>query len=240
MLLLILLLSALFGLTLWCGYRQLIRLEHLNWKRVINGFLIAMLLLTLMSVAHWLGLISRGTAARLTMGLYVAVSGFFTGFGARLFHLRGEAGNILYVHRSPWADLAPNLISIGLFAYGVYRTGLLSWGPFTGIGITSGLSLMGFAFLGWTVRIVPEFRFGGILLVDQLVEWKRVISFQWAEEEILKIDYMTEGDALSEFNTYIPAEERKTVERMLAEKLQEHNEERRRMVDRSGEGKPEA
>lgn len=235
MFLTLLLLSVLFLLALWAGWHRMVRLEHLTRTRLINGFLVAMALLTLLSVAHGLGWASPAAAARITMGLYVIASGFFFGFGAALYRLRDPAGALLYVYRSAWTDLAPNLLSVALFAYGIYRAGLLSWGPFTGIGITSGLSLVGLAFFGWTVRVVPEFRSEGLLLVDQFVEWKRVLAWKWSGEETLQLDYMTEEEAISEFRTYVPLEDRKNMEHILGEKLQEFREERRKMVTEAGE-----
>lgn len=235
MFLTLLLLSALFLLALWIGWRRMVRLEHLTRSRLVNGFLAAMVLLTFMSAAHWLGWVSPTAAARITMGLYAVASGFFFGFGAALYRLRDPAGALLYVYRSAWTDLAPNLLSVALFAYGIYRTGLLGWGPFTGIGITSGLSLVGLAFFGWTVRVVPEFRSEGLLLVDQFVAWKRVLAWEWSGEETLQLDYMTEEEAITEFRTYVPMEDRRKMERILGEKLQEFREERRQMVS-EGEG----
>ncbi|MDZ7773687.1 MAG: hypothetical protein U5K31_13250 [Balneolaceae bacterium] len=188
------LLAALFLLALWAGWCRMVRLEHLTRARLVNGFLAAMVLLTLMSAAHGLGWMDPDIAARITMGLYAAASGFFFGFGAALYRLREPAGPLLYVYRSPWTDLAPNLLSVALFAFGIYRTGLLAGDPFTGIGLTSGLSLVGLAFFGWTVRVVPEFRTEGLLLVDQFVAWKRILAWSWIGEETLQLDYMTDEE----------------------------------------------
>ncbi len=226
MMLLIILLAALFLLALWGGRRRLLRLEHLSKRRVAGGLLAAMAGLLLLSLAYWGDILSRQATARITMGLYTAVSGYFFGFGLRLFGLRGEAGKVRYAFRSFWSEGAPGLIAGLLFLYGVYRTGLISWGPFTGIGITSGLSLLGFAFWGWNVRIVPEFRRSGILLLDQFVAWERVVAFEWKGEETLQIDYENRRGSLSDFRTYIPAGDRKQVERLLREKIREHREQR--------------
>src|SRR5699024_6373244 len=112
-----------------------------------------------------------------------------------------------------WTDIAPNLIAIFLVAYGIYRTGVLTLGPFTGISITSGLSLVGFGFWGWTVHVVPEFRKEGLLMLDQFVPWKQVVAYKWKSEESLQIDYLTRNKKLSEFVTYIPPEDQLLLER---------------------------
>ncbi len=230
MVLLIALLIILLGAASWLGYRQMFRLELLNQNLVINGFLIAMGVLTLMTIAHWIGVFPQSVAARVTMGVYTFAAGFFFGYGVRLLNMRKEAGDIEYIYRSFWTDIAPNLIAIFLVAYGIYRTGVLTLGPFTGIGITSGLSLVGFGFWGWTVHVVPEFRKEGLLMLDQFVPWKQVLAYKWRSEESLQIDYLTQNKKLSEFVTYIPPEDQLLLERILGGKISEYEEERKQAM----------
>jgi len=230
MLLLIGIMGVLFAGSCWFGYRQYLRLEHLNRKN-LTGFLVAaMLLLTLLTLAHWVGLFPQEIAAQITMGLYTVAAGFFFGNGSKLINQKMRAGMVEYMHRSFWIDIAPNLISALLVAYGIYRTGVLTMGPFTGIGVTSGFSLIGFGFFGWTVRIVPEFRSKGILILDQFIEWKNVLSYEWFSEGILLIDYMTSRQKICEFSTSIPPEDHLQVERLLGRRIQEHEEERKKVL----------
>ena len=214
----------------WVGYRQYLRLEHLNRTNLTNTILGAMLVLTLLTVAHWVGLFPQEIAAHVTSGLYTVAAGFFFGNGGKLMVKKKRAGRIEYMHRSFWIDIAPNLISTLLVAYGIYRTGILAWGPFTGIGVTSGLSLIGFGFFGWTIRIVPEFRSEGILILDRFIEWKFVISYEWFREEVITIDYMTANEEICEFSTSIPPEDRLVVERLLGRRIMEHEEERKKQL----------
>lgn len=227
MLLLIGILAVLFAGSYWFGYRQYLKLEHLNRKNLTGTLVGAMILLTLLTLAHWIGLFPETVAAHITMGLYMVAAGFFFGNGTKLIVQKKRAGLVEYMHRSFWIDIAPNLISALLVAYGIYRTGILSMGPFTGIGITSGLSLIGFGFFGWTVRIVPEFRSKGILILDQFIEWKNVLAYEWFSEEVLVIDYMTNSRKICEFSTSIPPEDRLPVERLLGRRIKEHEEERK-------------
>lgn len=224
-----------FAVSFLVGYRRLLRVEHLNQRLLINGFLGAMVLLTIMTLANWMGFLPQPIAAKTTMGVYSAAAGFFFGMGLKLIFLRKEAGYIEYIYRSFWTDIAPNLIAIALVAYGVFRTGILTWGPFTGIGITSGLSLMGFGFLGWTIRIVPEIRSKGVLLLDQMIPWNEVLTYEWASEETLQIDYLTNEKKLSEFFTYIPPEDQLIIERILGKKIKEYEEERKQTIDKLDE-----
>ncbi len=227
MILFISFLGLLFFLGALGGYLRLVRLEHLNRKRVFNVFLAGLLFLTLMTAANWFGLITQSIAIKITMSLYCMAAGFFVGYGIKLISMRATAGQIEYMYRSFWIDVAPNLISVALIVFGIYRTGILTWNLFTGIGITSGISLIGFGFFGCTVHIVPEFRRHGILLLDQYLSWEKIVTYKWASENVLQVDYFNKSNQLSEFRTYIPPEDQSIIERILNEKMTENEEERK-------------
>ena len=226
MLLLTTILIACFLLSCWIGYKQFFSLEVLNQRLIINSFLVVMAVLTAMTVLHWMEIFTQQLASGLTMAIYSAAAGFFLGYGTKLVTVRTKAGNVEYMYRSFWTDTAPNLIAIILVAFGVYRTGIIPFGPFTGIGITSGISLIAFGFWGYTIRVVPEFRGKGLLFLDQYVRWEKLVAYQWLEEETIEIDYLTAEGKLTSFSTFIPEEDRLYLERILAKKLKE-NEERR-------------
>lgn len=225
------LLAIAFLISFWIGYKRLLRLQHLNQQRVINGFIGMMVLLTLMTIGQGLELVSEHVAARFTMFLYSAVAGFFVGFALKMVLLRQEVQAIEYLYRSFWTEGAPNLIAILVIAFGLYRTGLFTFGPYTGIGITSGLSLLGFGLFGLCVRIVPEFRLKGILILDQFVPWKNVVAYSWESENVIQIDYYTEDKKLTDFTTYIPPDDKLIIERLLGKQLKEHEQERKKMID---------
>jgi hypothetical protein len=206
----------------WLGYKRVLHLQLLNKQRVINGFIGLVILLTLLSAGQWLGFFSQDIGAKFTMLLYCLAGGFFCGFATQMIVLRRKIKAIEYVYRSFWTDVAPNLLSILLIAFGIYRTGFLSLGPYTGIGITSGLSLFGFGFFGLTIRVVPEFRRKGILILDQYVPWKKVVAYQWERKNALKIDYYTNNDQLTDFTTFIPPDDELTIERLLSKKLNQY------------------
>lgn len=224
-----------FALCFWVGFQRMIRLQHLTQQRIVNGFIGAMVILSLMAVGQWLQLISQDISVKFTMLMYSAVSGFFFGFGVKMIALRKQLKASEYVHRSFWTEAAPTIIALLIITFGIYRTGLLTFGPYTGVGITSGLSLLGFGFLGLTVKIVPEFRFKGILILDQYVNWEKVVAYSWEREEVLRIDYYTESGELTDFSTYIPPDDQLIVERLLGKKLEEHKDERKKMMSQSDE-----
>lgn len=221
--------------SIWIGYRGYFRLEKLTQRRVVNAFLILMAVITVMTVVNWLGVLSQRIAADITGALYVFAAGFFLGYGAKLYQLKRRAGSVLYINSTFLSTYAPALISVMLVAFGVYRTNVLTLGPFTLVGITSGLSLIAFGIWGWTVSIVPEFRKNGILLLDQHIPWKRVISYEWIAETTLEIDYFTKGEKVSSFRTFIPEDERLTLERILAEQMEKHDEERKEVLAEDNE-----
>ncbi|MEL7834305.1 hypothetical protein [Fodinibius sp. Rm-B-1B1-1] len=222
-----------FLLSFWMGYRRMLRLQHLNQHRVVNGFLGIMIILTLLSAGQWMDIISQDIAAHFTMFLYSLVAGFFLGFAFKMVFLKQKVGEIEYVFRSFWTDAAPNIIAILIIVFGIYRTGILHLGPYTGIGITSGLSLLGFGFWGLTVKIVPEFRDDGILILDQCVYWKKVVAYRWKSEHVLLIEYYTQNDKLTDFTTYIPPEDELVIERLLAKKLKEYHQDRKETMTKS-------
>ena len=235
MYILIALLAVAFSTTFGMGYKRLLRLQHLNQKRIINSFILVMVALTLVTIGQGLGWVSEQLAARFTMFLYVGVAGFFAGFAVKMILLRQQAEAVEYIYRSFWTEAAPTFIAILLIAFGLYRTGLFSGGAYTGIGITTGLSLLGFGLLGLTMRIVPEFRQKGILILDQFVPWNRVVSYEWESETVIQIDYYTSDKNLTDFNTYIPADDRLIIEQLLGKKLKEHEQERKKTMDLQGD-----
>lgn len=227
----------LYGLLLlasiWMGYRRILRLKHLNHRLVYRVIAAGLLLLIVMSMMHLAGFFTQPVAAKTTMGLYTVAGGFFLGFGVKLIIIRKKMGDVNYMYRSFWTDIAPNFMAVLLVAFGIYRMGILSMGPFTGISVTSGFSLVAFGFWGWTLRVVPEFRERGLLILDDFIEWKRIISYEWISDDSLQVDYLTKERTLTEYTTYIPPEDQLAIERLLGKKMKEHEEERRKLVTRN-------
>lgn len=221
-------------ITIFAGYQSWFHLDRLSRENVLNGSLIILLVFTVLMVAYVLGLFPQSVAAPFMMGLYSIIAGFFLGYGMRLINMRSVTGNILYQQRSFWIDHAPNLLAILLVVYGIFRTGLLTDQPMTGIRVTSGISLVCFGFFTWTLKAVPEFRSDGVILLDRIIDWKHIISWSWRSESILAIEYIIEEkkeeERLRQFVTSIPPEDRKEVETILKSKMDEFHEERRKKL----------
>lgn len=173
-----------------------------------------------MSVANFMDMLAQRSAAYITMGLYSIVAGFFSGSGYKLMQLNKKSGHLKYVHQSFWSRVAPNMMIILIMTFGIYKTGLLTLN-FTGVDITSGISLICFGFWGWTLNIVPQFRSDNILFLDQSIDWDNVASYKWVTEESLQIDYYNKTGLLTDFRTFIPPDDQLIVERLLSDKVKD-------------------
>lgn len=226
----IIILTALFIGGLFAGERPFFQLRRLTPSIVLNMALVILILFTVLMIAFIIGIFPQSIAAPMMAGLYITLAGFFAGYAFRLFKVRSDGGSILYQNRSFWVDHAPNLLAIGLIIYGVYRTAILTDLPITGIRFSSGMSLICFGILGWTIKVVPEFRSKGILFLDQFIPWKRVLSWRWHTDDVVLIEYIVSEkqseDRIKQFVTSVPPDEKKEIEMVLASKLEEYADER--------------
>jgi hypothetical protein len=80
------------------------------------------------------------------------------------------------------------------------------------------------------LKVVPEFRSDGILFLDQLIPWKRVLSWRWHTDEVVLVEYIQSDkqaeDRIKQFVTSVPPDEKKEVELVLTSKLEEFADER--------------
>ena len=209
----------------YLGLKSLFMLERLNKFVLLNTSLIVFTVFTLLMILYVFGLFPQSVAAPFMMVIYSTLAGFFGGYGVRLIRMRSEGGKLLYQHRSFWIDHAPNLLAVVLILFGLYRTAILTDQALTGIRATSGLSLIGFGFLIWTLKVVPEFRSAGILLLDRLIQWDEVLAWKWAGENVIAIEYLVQrsedNERIREFLTSIPEDEKKQLEAILSSKMDE-------------------
>lgn len=218
----------------YIGSRNSFHIDNLSSSKVLNAALVILIVFTLLMLADTAGIFPQNVSAPFMMSLYSFVAGFFLGYAFRLMDLRAKSGGILYQHRTFWVDHAPNLLAIALIIYGIYRTALLTELPITGIRVTSGLSLMCFGFFGWTLKPVPEFRDKGVLFLDRKISWERVISWNWASEDTLTIEYLKEiknqDGRIVLFDTLIPQDERNKIEAVLKIKMDEYADKRNELL----------
>lgn len=226
----IIFLSVLFLAGVYLGERPYFQLRKLTPTIVLNTSLAVLILFTALMLAYVFGAFPQSVAAPVMAGLYIILAGFFAGYAYRLFKKKSDGGTILYQNRSFLVDHAPNILAIGLIIYGIYRTSVLIDIPITGIRFSSGVSLICFGILGWTFKVVPEFRSRGILFLDQFIPWKRVLSWRWHTDEAILIEYAEPGreekDRIKQFVTSVPPDEKKEIELVLTSKLEEFADER--------------
>ena len=223
-------LTVLFAAGAYLGEGPYFQLRKLTPTLVLNVALTVLLVFTGFMIAYVIGVFPQFVAAPMMAGLYITLAGFFAGFAYRLFKKRSDGGTILYQNRSFLVDHAPNLLAIALILYGIYRTALLTDLPITGIRFSSGMSLICFGILGWTIKVVPEFRSSGILFLDQFIPWKRVLSWRWHTDDVVLIEYIQTDkktkNRIKQFVTSVPPDEKKEIELVLTSKLEEFADER--------------
>ncbi|MDZ7719093.1 MAG: hypothetical protein U5K72_09790 [Balneolaceae bacterium] len=220
----------------YLGFQPWFQFDRLNKNIVLNGSLAILLLFTILMILYMIGLFPQSIAAPFMMFLYSFIGGFFFGYAGRLYNLRKDSGQMLYQHHSFWVDHAPNLLAIAIIIFGLYRTAVLTDSIITGIRVTSGISLISFGIFTWTLKVVPEFRSKGVLLLDRYILWEEVIAWHWVSEDVLGIEYLVEeekyDERIKEFSTAIPPLERKEIELILKSKMDEYFEERKqRLLD---------
>jgi len=216
------------------GYKPFFRLDKLTKRNVLNTILLVLFVFTGLLVAYNTGFFPQFIAAPFMVFIYLLLAGFFSGYAIRLMRIKSRSGALLYSYRSFWTDHAPAFLSIVIILFGLYRTGFFTDEPVTAIRLSSGLSLICFGFLGWFFKVVPDFRSEGIILLDQLIKWKHIISWRWHSEDVLKIEYLADTNEIvrnvKEFLTSIPEDERVDIETILRSKMEEFEEERNRLL----------
>lgn len=226
-------LAAVFLGGIFTGHLSGFKIDKLSKQSVLNTGLIVLAVFAILLILYNLGYFPQRIAAPFMMAVYSFTGGFLAGFSMKQLQMKKKAGDILYQHRSFWVDQAPNLLAIVLIIFGVYRTAVLTDLPVTGIRITSGISLICFGIFTWTLKPVPEFRSGGIILFDRLIPWDDVISWRWQSEEIIAVEYLTgyeDDEAIHEFLTSVPHEDKKELERILASKSDDTYEARKKKL----------
>ncbi|MEX0945677.1 MAG: hypothetical protein WDZ38_08360 [Balneolaceae bacterium] len=216
------------------GKKSYFRLDRLNKITLLNTFLFILILFTVLMLLFVMGYFPQSIAAPFMMTFYSFLTGFFLGYAARLFNFRMATGILLYQHRSFWVDHAPNLLAIILIIYGIYRTALLTDQIVTGIRFTSGISLISFGGFTWMLKVVPEFRSKGVLLLDRFIPWDEILAWRWVSETAIGIEYMAnrknDDERISEFITSVPADEKNELETVLTSKMEEFQEARQKKL----------
>jgi hypothetical protein len=211
-------------LSIWLGYRRLFYLYQVTVRNLLTTALAAIVFYSLMLLLFKYELLSEAVAGAIITNVYASIFGFFMGSAFDQYQTRKNSGDILYINRSFFSEHLPVIVAIALITLGVHRSATFSDLAITPIRITSGLSIMAIGVWGITLRLVPEFRKKGIVLLDSIVEWEHFLNYKWYGEEILEIEY-EKDESIRSFKTLIPSEDQLKVETMLSIKMKEKLEE---------------
>lgn len=220
MLLIIITAGITFLISGYFGFKRLLYLYQLTARNVAISAIIGLIVLTLLLFLYQIGIMSEQVGAAIITNVYASVAGFFGGAAFNQYQTKASAGSILYSNRSFLSDHASVIMALGVILFGLYRTSLLTDLPVTPIRLSSGVSFIAFGFWGMTLRLVPEFRQKGIILLDFLIEWKDFLNYQWFYEEVIEIEY-EQDETIRFFKTHIPPEDQLTIEDVLRAKMKE-------------------
>ena len=137
--------------------------------------------------------------------------------------MKKNLGDIEYVNTAFISDLLPNLIALTLMILGIARTSIFDQQPITPISMAAGLSLMSIGLYAITLRITPEFRKKGFVILDREIPWKNLISYNWHQEQVIELEFEYEQTIRIHRSVVAPEDEKK-VEQILAKKMIERLE----------------
>lgn len=207
-------------ISIYLGHSRLLYIDQITVRRLSVTLLITLLLFLLLQWLHRLGFFPEAVAGFTMANVYASLFGFFFGAAIQQYNQKKNSGKILYVNRSFWTDILPNVIALGVILFGIQRTSVLSDLPITPIRVTSGFSIIAVGLYGLTIRLVPEFRDNGLILLDRKIKWDDFVSYSWFSEGVIEIEYKQNG-AIKSFKTMIPEEDELFVEKTLSKKIAE-------------------
>ena len=213
-----------FIITLFVGFKKLLHLDQVTPRSSATGAIIVLFLFLILRMLYDMGYFHEVLAVAFMSSMYASVSGFLIGSAIKQFRIKSGFKEIQYVNRSFLIDILPNVIALTLIIAGIARTSLLSDLNITPIRITSGLSMIALGFFGITLRLIPEFRRKGLIILDRSIEWNDVLAYRWYSDEVLEIDFEFEG-VIKGYQTIIPPEDHLKVETLLATKMLEKQDE---------------
>jgi hypothetical protein len=206
--------------SLYLGHSRLLHIDQITVRRLSISLLLTLILFLLLQWLHRIGYFPEAVAGFSMANVYASLFGFSFGAAIQQYNQKKNSGKILYVNRSFWTDILPNVIALGVILFGVQRSSILSDLPITPIRVTSGLSIIAVGLYGLTIRLVPEFRDKGLILLDRKIEWDHFISYSWFTEGVIEIEYKHNG-AIKSFKTMVPEEDELFVEKTLSKKIAE-------------------
>ncbi|WP_421774803.1 hypothetical protein [Gracilimonas sp.] len=208
------------AISIWLGYKRLLYLDQLTARNISYSLIGILGVFLILQWMHRIGYFPEAIAGAVMANVYASLFGFFLGAAIQQFQQKTNCGEITYVNRSFWTDIFPSLVTIGIILFGIQRTSLFSDLPFTPIRVTSGLSIIAIGAYSFTIRLVPELRKNGLILLDRKISWDQFFTYSWFSEGVIEIEFKQDGKIRS-FKTMIPNEDHLFVEKILSEKIAE-------------------
>lgn len=212
-----------FLISNWLGTKRYLKLDKITGRRFLLVSILALLLFLILRYINDLGYFPQPVAATLMTNVYASISGFFLGAAYDQYQMKKSLGSIKYVNSAFISELLPNLIALTLIILGIARTSILDQLPITPIRMASGLSLITIGVYAITLRITPEFRKKGFVILDREIPWKDLITYKWYEEEIIELEFKYQN-LIRIHRSVVPQEDEKEVEQLLAKKMIEKME----------------
>lgn len=196
------------------GFKRFFYLHQLSIRRLSIAMLITVTIYSLMLWLFKADILSEAVAGAITANVYAAVAGFFLGSSLEQYKRKRTSGDLMYLNRTFLSEYAPAILGIGLITFGIYRSAVFSEIPVTPIRVTSGVSIIAIGLWGFTLRVVPEFRSKGIILIDRLISWDNFLNYTWHTEEVIELEF-SENEEIKIFHAIIPPEDQVRFEDMI-------------------------
>jgi glucan phosphoethanolaminetransferase (alkaline phosphatase superfamily) len=209
--------------SIWLGEKRFIKLEQITLRRLLLVSILMMLVFLLLRYLNNLGYFPQPIGAAFMTNCYSSFSGFFFGAAYAQFKMKKDLGDIDYVNTAFISDLLPNLLALTIIILGIARTSIFSEQTVSPIRLSSGISLIAIGIYAVTLKVTPEFRKKGFVILDREIPWKDLISYNWYQEQVIELEFKHK-DQLRIHRSVVAPEDEKEVEKLLSKKMIEKME----------------
>ena len=143
------------------------------------------------------GLLSEALAGTLMSLFYAFLSGLAMGKLHSQLNIKKSAGHPLYNYKNPVIHFTPLVIGSTLIIAGLLRIGWAFDFVVTPIRLFSGTSLVLFGLVSFTLYITPHLSTQSVLLIDQAINWKTFLDYQWLGEDEVQMVFKKENKSIN-------------------------------------------
>ena len=209
--------------SIWLGEKRFIKLEQISIRRFLFAGIIGMALFLVLRYLNNLGYFPQPVGAAFMTNCYSSFSGFFLGAAYAQYKMKKELGDIDYVNTAFISDLLPNLLALTIIILGIARTSIFSELPVSPIRMSSGISLIAVGIYAITLKVTPELRKKGFVILDREIPWEDLISYNWYQEQVIELEFKYK-DQIRIHRSVVAPEDEKEVEKLLSKKMIEKME----------------